>query len=117
MATFNFDENVVHGRQYIAGRDINLVSSSTAEALRALNDLLRETELAVSSGAISPVTGSKATDEISNAIDVMKAGNSDAPRRVAGFLARAREILSTAALVPGLVEAMSRAIDAVRALG
>jgi len=112
MATFNFNgDNIVHGGQHIAGRDLHV---SYAETLATLNALLRETESATAAGNLTAAAGTETSAEITRAIEVLSEGKAGAPRRAERFLARAREALAAATLVPGLVEGVTRAIEAVR---
>jgi hypothetical protein len=112
MATFNFNgDNIVHGSQHIAGRDLHV---SSAETLAMLNALLRETESATAAGNLTAAAGTEASAEITRAIEVLSEGEAGEPRRAERFLTRARETLAAAALVPGLVEGVTRAIEAVR---
>jgi anthranilate phosphoribosyltransferase len=112
MATFNFNaDNIVHGSQYIAGRDLHI---SSADTLAMLNALLRDTRSATATGNLTAEAGAEASAEITQAIDVLSGEEADGPQRAERFLARAREALVAAALVPGLVEGVTRAIEAIR---
>lgn len=118
MAIFNFNgDNTVHGDQNIAQRDMFVGAGlDRAGMAEILTVLLRDTDRAISSGAIERAPGDEASSEISAAIATLGQSDTDAPRRARVSLTRAREILTTAALVPGLAEGVAKAIEAIRVL-
>jgi len=117
MATFNFHgDNRPEGNQYIAGRDLHISASLPGSVLGLLAALLAAAESEISSGRLPEATGRRAAAEISDAIDALEAGQADTPRRASVSLARAKELLVAAALVPGLVEGTAQAIEAIKKL-
>lgn len=118
MAIFNFNgDNTVHGDQNIAQRDMFVgAGPDRARMAEILTVLLRDTDQAISSGTIERATGDEASAEISAAIATLRQPDVGAPQRARVSLARARDILTTAALVPGLAEGVARAIEAIRVL-
>ena len=122
MATFDFHGNTTaQGNQYFAAGDMfvgadNGRTGERAEALRLLTELLGITQQAVTSGSLAAETGGEAAAQISDAISVLTEPDADAPRRARLSLARTRDILATAALVPALADGVAKAIEAVRGL-
>src|SRR5690242_10516676 len=110
MATFNFNgDTTTQGNQYLAGRDMFIGGNrDRAGVVEGLNELLSTTREAISSGALAPGPGDEATAEISAAIAALTQPGTDAPQRARISLARTRDILTTAALVPGLAEGSQR---------
>jgi hypothetical protein len=118
MATFNFHgDNTVHGQQYIAQQDMFVFNDpGRAEAAEALTALLRDIKQATSSGLLEQAPGDEACTEISAAVATLSQRDTDAPVRAQASLTRARDILTTAALVPGLAEGLAKAVEAIRSL-
>jgi hypothetical protein len=122
MATFEFrGDTTAQGNQYFAARDMFVGADQgregeRVEALRLLTDLLGITQQAVASGSLAPEPGGEAAAQISDAISALTEPGTDAPRRARMSLARTRDILATAALVPALADAVAKAIEAVRGL-
>jgi hypothetical protein len=115
MATFNFHgDNRPEGNQYIVGRDLHITASSPESVLRFLAVMQAATESEISAGRLPEAVGRRAVTEISGAIDALEADQPDGARHARASLARAREILVTAALVPGLAEGIAQAIDAIK---
>lgn len=94
----------------------NGVERDRAGAIEALTYLLGTTREAMASGRMAHDTGRQATAEISTAIAALEEPDSEASKRARLSLARAREILTTATLVPALAEAITKAVEAVRSL-
>jgi hypothetical protein len=116
MATFNFYGDNNAPRQKIAGRDYYDLAPSDSEAIMAVTALLRKTQLAISAEDLLSLPGDQAAEEMTMAIATLESGTPDAPQRAQTHLARVKEILTAAAVATGLVEAVTKAIDAVRTL-
>jgi hypothetical protein len=115
MATFNFHgDNTVHGIQNIAARDMTIVDrTGMTEILAAL---LSATRQSISVGSVAQAPGDEACAELSAAIAALAQPGDDAPQKAQLSLTRARDILTTAALVPGLAEGIAKAVEAIRGL-
>jgi hypothetical protein len=122
MATFDFHgDTTAQGDQYFAARDMFVEADRSqagerAEAIRLLTDLLGTTQQAVAAGSLAAEPGGEAAAGISDAISALTQPGPDAPRRARMSLARTRDILATAALVPALADGVAKAVEAVRSL-
>jgi len=115
MATFNFHDKVE--AQNIAGHDIFVGSDpGRTRAIEALTDLLTAAREAIASGSMEHDAGDQATAEISTAITALAVPDPEASQRARLSMARVREILTTATLVPALADAIAKAVEAVRGL-
>jgi len=118
MANINFHGDVnVQGDQNVAGQDIIMSAGSRrAEMIEVLTDLLGTIREALAAGMLAQGPGDQATGELAAAIGALAGPDADAPHRARLSLAKAKEILTTVALVPALADAIAKAVEAVRGL-
>jgi hypothetical protein len=117
MATFNFNgPNNVSGDQFIAARDFIGDPRASETALGVLAGLLRDIQRSTAEGQLALSAGNQASACVTEAMTALKAGQADAPGRAQALLARTRELIATATLIPALVDGVTTAIEAVRRL-
>ncbi len=118
MSHINFHGDVnVQGDQNVAGQDIIIGASfRRAEMIEILTDLLGTIRESIAAGTLPQGPGDQATGEVAAAIEALAGADVDAPRRARLSLAKAKEILTTMALVPALADAIAKAVEAVRGL-
>lgn len=115
MATFHFHgDNTVNGIQNIAARDLTVIGRPGMAEF--LGTVLSETRQAISAGSVMQAPGEEVCSELRAAITALVEPGDDGPQKARLSLTRARDILTTVALVPGLAEGVAKAIEAIRSL-